>query len=227
MKDNKRYLAESLVLYTVAYAIFFVTSTGLQTNDYLLRARQFIIIAVVAFFVQRTLGQRLLSRAHAIPLLIGAGWMLVWPSVEWAQPTMHIYAMTAYDVMAGAYLGLLLMLAQAFCHQRVFRILFAAVCLLLFSVSVVQLVYFLLYGQPIDDTSLMAICQTTLIGSWSWLTTYVGYPSLFVILLALLALAYGAYRCLVSTTQVLQGRSRWLVLVLLISVGAYWGGHLY
>ena len=194
MKETRYYLWESCAVYLFTYAAFFFTSQGLQLNDYLLRARQFLIIAVVAFLVQRVLQRRLFTREHSIPLLIGGAWALVWPVARYLDRQSSVYIMGAYDIMAGAYLALLLILLQTFCQKRLPRLIYAALSLLLVFVPVAQFVFFVIYGHTIDDTSVMAICQTTMADWWEWIATYVGYPWLTGILLLLLAVA-GAMYC--------------------------------
>lgn len=175
IKEKKNYIKHSLMFYIVAYSMFFCTSYGIIERYFFIRARQFLVLAVVAFVVQLATKRVLFCRKNIIPIILGITWMATWPILSNLDGIAHASMLTVYDVLTGAYLTFFLILFQQFCRWRVLRLLYAACCVGTLFIPIAHIIHFALYGHPIDDTSLMGVSQTTLLDWWSWLLAYIGY----------------------------------------------------
>ena len=179
---QRRYGLQSLLFYIGCFLLFFVTSQGLDTGDYMLRLRQFLLLALFSYCVEIIRRDSLFGKQNIPALFVGCLWSAIIPILNYISyrnivPNIN----SSYEILFGAYLFLGLCCLRCALAGRMYqggKYLYKVIVYFFALPPVVEIFHFIVYRKMLDESSVMAIFQTTLSDWWEWILTYVGMAGL-------------------------------------------------
>lgn len=216
--DNKKgYLKSSIAIYAFIFVLYLLTAKGIDVSDISVRSRQYLVAGIVAFIIQYIQKKNIFSYPIHVKFLIGYTgilWGVLLPIVK--RLTDHTPQInTCYEILFGVYLFLLFIVISNFINKQWKRYAWAIISFVIAIPPIADIVNLCIYGKFIDETSFLAMAQSQLSSWGEWIITYLGLPSLVVILLAVLAYSFLAVRLLHSANGItLLGKSRKILMLI-------------
>jgi heptose-I-phosphate ethanolaminephosphotransferase len=169
-KNYVLFLATFVGVFVCLYGFYLLISAGLPDKAVYLQLRRYLPCALAVAIALALWRRAQLPLRKLVPyLLVGLLWVLVYPLCYWL--TFHLnttFIDNHFDIAFGAYvftaLVCLRLLLLQNCHntaqQASDAFLLSLLQLLLISVPVAQIIYYLSYKTPVTEAGWMALLQT-------------------------------------------------------------------
>lgn len=196
--NYKKIIFYSAVLFSLLFAYYFLTSNGLGNKPFYLQLRRFIpmsIICVLTTYTILTVVRKSFFISFAITSLL---WLLVYPiayKVTFAA-TMPFFS-HHFDIVFACYsfVGLtsISVLALHFNLNKPWKIILSILQLPLIILPILEIVYYLYYGNCITEAAILSIYQTNPEEAKEFLLQNAGYWGIIIAVVSImicLALLY-------------------------------------
>lgn len=172
-----QFLLTTVSIYILVFSFYANISKGLGNKAFFLQLRRFIpcILAVTVppFLIKKSI----LSLDFLIPTILGIAWIITYPTLYFFTNKNRSVSFSYHlDIVFGLYLisffvslQIFLQISSLYNYLTIFLISIFEFILLLIPIS--QYIFFILYGECISTTGMMAIQQTDRHEALEFLTT--------------------------------------------------------
>lgn len=179
-----------LFVYCVIFGFYLITSIDIGNSSFYLHMRRFIP-AAMACMLPYLLFKNFNLKNFKTEVLISILWSCTMPLLSYISIKNTIGASLSlpYDVAAGAYLfGLLTLLKYVLLvyNKKIIKWVYHIFVIILFIIPVFNIIYFVIFHNPISSNGIMIIYQTNIQEAIEYLNSINKY--LFIIVITILGL---------------------------------------
>lgn len=191
MKFNyKKLLLYSIALYTILFAYYVLTSNGLGNKPFYLQLRRFIpmtLLLVITISVLLTQVKRSFFCSFSI---ISTAWLLVYPICHKLTFTKTVpFFSNHFDIVFACYSFLGLAALSYLAIKAKFRkpliLLLSIVQLPLLVIPILEIAYYIYYGNCITEAAILSIYQTNPEEAKEYILQTIGYNGIIAVFVSL------------------------------------------
>lgn len=187
---NRRFFLNSVILFVVMQAVFFLTENLNYSAGMWLFIRKSVVCAVAAYITQVMVKTEFFHPRWGASLLLLLWWLLFAIVKAFAVDVgRQIYENEIFIGVYGAAAFIVLQyLCEKFTARRAAFVAVDFLQMLLLLPPVVTLIHYQIYGYPIIYEEMLAVYNTTFQEATEWFLTYIGYAHGILIVVGILVL---------------------------------------
>lgn len=189
----KQIILYSTILFVLLFSYYILTSNGLGNKPFYLQLRRFIPMSVICVLTIAAALTQVRVAFFSSFIITSISWLL-------AYPIMYKITFNAstpffshhFDIVFACYsfvgLTLLSILTLHYKHSKACHYLLAILQTALMVLPLLELAYFIYYGNCITEAAILSIYQTNPVEAREFILQNLGYPGIVISIITLLAM---------------------------------------